>query len=57
MALEMINWLKTLSLSVETWSPYTDKDKEGTFVDCYTGQAMQDDLFQTNQPNGGTSEN
>ena len=57
MALEMLNWLKTVSSAVETWSPYTDKDKEGTFVDIYTGEAMQDDLFQDNQPNGGTSEN
>ena len=56
-AFKMFNWLKTVSSAVETWSPYTDKDKEGTFVDFYTGKAMQDVLFQANQPNGGTSEN
>ena len=55
----LMNWAKQIDSSVlEMWVPFTDEEKEDSWVNFYTRQLFTSEKhFRKNQPNGGRLQN
>ena len=57
---ELVSWVKQRqgkNKCATLWTPLTDEEKEGTFVNLNTGRESSNLAWKPGQPNGGNTEN